>query len=53
MAKRGNLENLRGKKVKEKDSVRIRRKESFQVDFRMSNALIFQKRRRGEAMWPN
>ena len=53
MAKRGDLENLKGKKVKKKDSVRIRRKESFQVDFRMSKILLFQKRGRGEDMWPN
>lgn len=43
MAKRADLENLRGKKVMKIDSQRIRRKEFFQVDFRISKALIFQR----------
>lgn len=48
MAKTANLENLRGKKIMKVDLMRIRRKEFFQVDFRISKALIFQK---GVAGW--
>lgn len=50
MATGANLQNLRGENVMKVDSIRIRRKKFFQIDFRISKALILQKMWWGNAI---